>query len=143
MPRANRLCPDILTDHTLELIQGRAHVLQPNIPAVCCTCCRAFPACRRKTPGLLSSSSGSNRLGLLRTQAIKLRDEFIELYRKAGPNLSSEKLKDAKLGWDDIFEEIPIVVHNSPLVTALMAQVRCAGRECCSSTAISFGYLTD
>ena len=56
-------------------------------------------------------------------QAIKLRDEFIELYRKAGPGLSSEKLKDAKLGWDDIFEEIPIVVHNSPLVTALMAQV--------------------
>ena len=59
-------------------------------------------------------------------QAIKLRDEFIELYRKSGPTLSSEKLKDAKLGWDDIFEEIPIVVHNSSLVTALMAQVRCA-----------------
>lgn len=57
-------------------------------------------------------------------QAVKLRDSFIDIYKKGGVSLSAEKLKEANIGWEDIFEEIPIVVHNSPLVTALMAQVR-------------------
>lgn len=61
-------------------------------------------------------------------QAIKLRDSFIDIYKKGGVALSAEKLKEANIGWEDIFEEIPIVVHNSPLVSALMAQVHSPGR---------------
>ena len=58
---------------------------------------------------------------------MKLRDAFIASYKKGTVGLTAEKLKEANIGWADIFEEIPIVVHNSPLVTALMAQVRPAG----------------
>ena len=41
---------------------------------------------------------------------------------KAGA-LTVEKLKDADIGWKDIFEEIPISVHTSDLTKALMATV--------------------
>lgn len=62
-------------------------------------------------------------MGGLALKAVKLRDSFIDIYKKGGVSLSAEKLKEANIGWEDIFEEIPIVVHNSPLVTALMAQI--------------------
>lgn len=58
-------------------------------------------------------------------QAIKLKDGFMELYKsKGGPGLTADKLKAASIGWADIFEEIPVSVQNSNLVSALMAQVR-------------------
>jgi hypothetical protein len=46
-------------------------------------------------------------------QAVKLRENFIELY-KAGP-LTIEKLKAANLAWNDVFEELPIRIQNGNL----------------------------
>jgi len=61
-------------------------------------------------------------------KAIKLRDGFMELYKSKGAQgLTAEKLKAANIGWADAFEEIPVSVQNSALVSALMAQVAPAG----------------
>ena len=74
-------------------------------------------------------------------QAVKLRDSFINIYKKGGVSLSAEKLKEANIGWEDIFEEIPIVVHNSPLVTALMAQARASAALTARHALLTFPML--
>lgn len=48
----------------------------------------------------------------------------MEVYKaKGAAGLTAEKLKAAGVGWGDCFQEIPVSVQNSALVTALMAQV--------------------
>lgn len=48
----------------------------------------------------------------------------MEVYKaKGAAGLTAEKLKAAGIGWGDCFQEIPVSIQNSALVTALMAQV--------------------
>ena len=54
-------------------------------------------------------------------KAVKLQDAFIELY-KAG-SITMEKLKAANVTWHDVFEDIPIRIQSSALVSALMAHI--------------------
>ncbi|WOL01370.1 eukaryotic translation initiation factor [Canna indica] len=59
--------------------------------------------------------------GVLALKALKLTDSFMELYRNN--NFIGEKLREKKLSWVDIFEEIPIKVSNSALVSAFMTEL--------------------
>ncbi|KAK9810290.1 hypothetical protein WJX72_008134 [[Myrmecia] bisecta] len=64
--------------------------------------------------------------GDLPLRAIKLKDSFISAY-KADKVLGSETVKKGNLTWKDVFEDLPIQIHNSALVTALMASIEPAG----------------
>lgn len=109
--------------------------------------------------------------GALGLKAIRLSEKFVEAYREgdhhflsrpllcwAQPNrvakkdtaraplqagsLTIEKIRAKGLSWRDVFVEIPITVHNSPMAAALAAEVappsaattldceRCAGDRC-------------
>ena len=59
------------------------------------------------------------KAGALGLKAVRLRDSFIEV-QKAG-NITAEKLKAANVSFRDIFEEIPVKVHNSALSKAVIA----------------------
>lgn len=59
--------------------------------------------------------------GNVALKAIKLRESFIEIY-KADSDPNPENLaKD--LNWRSIFQEVPISIQNSSLVSALMVQL--------------------
>lgn len=60
--------------------------------------------------------------GVLALKALKLSDSFMELYRNN--NITGEKLREKNLSWVDIFEEIPIKVSNSALISAVMAKLK-------------------
>jgi len=51
-------------------------------------------------------------------KALKLSNSFMDLYRTN--NFTGEKLREKNLSWVDIFEEIPIKVSNSALISAFM-----------------------
>ncbi|XP_047975806.1 eukaryotic translation initiation factor 3 subunit H-like isoform X2 [Salvia hispanica] len=59
--------------------------------------------------------------GVLALKALKLSDTFMELYRTN--NFKGEKLREKNLSFVDIFEEIPIKVSNSALISAFMTEL--------------------
>ncbi|KAG6750024.1 hypothetical protein POTOM_047102 [Populus tomentosa] len=59
--------------------------------------------------------------GVLALKALKLSDSFMDLYRNN--NFTGEKLREKNLSWVDIFEEIPIKVSNSALISAFMTEL--------------------
>ncbi|KAG6787297.1 hypothetical protein POTOM_008936 [Populus tomentosa] len=59
--------------------------------------------------------------GALALKALKLSDSFMDLYRNN--NFTGEKLREKNLSWVDIFEEIPIKVSNSALISAFMTEL--------------------
>ncbi|KAI3942801.1 hypothetical protein MKW92_000643 [Papaver armeniacum] len=59
--------------------------------------------------------------GVLALKAMKLTDSFMELYRNN--NFTGEKLREKIFSWVDIFEEIPIKVSNSALISAFMTEL--------------------
>lgn len=60
--------------------------------------------------------------GGLAMKAIKLKDSFMEVYK--GGKFTVEAMKAAGVSWKDVFQEIPIHIHNSSLATALMGQLK-------------------
>eukprot|EP00033_Pygsuia_biforma_P000819 GCRY01000953.1.p1 GENE.GCRY01000953.1~~GCRY01000953.1.p1 ORF type:complete len:316 (-),score=63.87 GCRY01000953.1:48-995(-) len=56
--------------------------------------------------------------GLLALKAIRLQSSFMKLYRER--KFSQEDLKQAGLSFSDIFEELPVEIHNNNLSTALL-----------------------
>uniref|UniRef100_A0A251TIE6 Eukaryotic translation initiation factor 3 subunit H n=6 Tax=asterids TaxID=71274 RepID=A0A251TIE6_HELAN len=69
---------------------------------------------------IIYDPSKSNQ-GALALKALKLSDSFMELYRNN--EFNGEKLREKNLTWVDIFEEIPIKVSNSALVSAFMTEL--------------------
>lgn len=59
--------------------------------------------------------------GILAFKALRLSDSFMELYR--ANSFIGEKLREKNLTWVDIFEEIPIKVSNSALISAFMTEL--------------------
>ncbi|XP_078434665.1 translation initiation factor 3 subunit H1 [Wolffia australiana] len=59
--------------------------------------------------------------GVLALKAMKLSDSFMDLYRSN--NFTGDKLREKNLTWVDIFEEIPIKVSNSALISAFMTEL--------------------
>ncbi|KAL0392543.1 UNVERIFIED_CONTAM: Eukaryotic translation initiation factor 3 subunit H [Sesamum radiatum] len=74
----------------------------------------------RRCVCIIYDPSRSNQ-GVLALKALKLSDSFMELYRSN--NFTGEKLREKNLSWVDIFEEIPIKVSNSALVSAFMTEL--------------------
>ena len=44
-----------------------------------------------------------------------------QVYKEGG--LTGEKMREAAISWKDVFDEIPINVHSSPLATALLHSI--------------------
>ena len=63
--------------------------------------------------------------GALALRAVRLREAFVELHKAGG--LTAEKLKAANISYRDIFEEIPLKVHNSSLGKAVIASIEPQG----------------
>ncbi|KAG8492979.1 hypothetical protein CXB51_012641 [Gossypium anomalum] len=74
----------------------------------------------RRCVCIIYDPSRSNQ-GVLALKALKLSDSFMELYR--ANNFTGEKLREKNLSWVDIFEEIPIKVSNSALISAFMTEL--------------------
>ncbi|KAK9991349.1 hypothetical protein SO802_026334 [Lithocarpus litseifolius] len=74
----------------------------------------------RRCVCIIYDPSRSNQ-GVLALKALKLSDSFMELYRSN--NFTGEKLREKNLSWVDIFEEIPIKVSNSALISAFMTEL--------------------
>ncbi|GAA0141683.1 translation initiation factor [Lithospermum erythrorhizon] len=74
----------------------------------------------RRCVCIIYDPSRSN-LGVLALKALKLSDSFMELYRSN--SFTGEKLREKNLSWVDIFEEIPIKVSNSALISAFMTEL--------------------
>lgn len=71
----------------------------------------------RRCVCIIYDPSRSNQ-GVLALKALKLTETFMDLYRHN--NFIGEKLREKKLSWVDIFEEIPIKVSNSALISSFM-----------------------
>ncbi|KAA3454681.1 eukaryotic translation initiation factor 3 subunit H-like isoform X1 [Gossypium australe] len=74
----------------------------------------------RRCVCIIYDPSRSNQ-GVLALKALKLSDSFMELYR--ANSFTGEKLREKNLSWMDIFEEIPIKVSNSALISAFMTEL--------------------
>ena len=61
------------------------------------------------------------REGIHAFKAITVTDRFMQLYHEK--SLPASKMLQLGLAWSDIFQEIPISVHNSSLCTAFMASI--------------------
>ncbi|WIA33517.1 hypothetical protein OEZ86_006642 [Tetradesmus obliquus] len=59
--------------------------------------------------------------GQLGLRAIRLKDSFIELFKEQ--KLTGKDLREAGVGWRDVFVEVPIKIHNSSLAQALIADL--------------------
>ncbi|KAJ4711283.1 Eukaryotic translation initiation factor 3 subunit H [Melia azedarach] len=59
--------------------------------------------------------------GVSALKALKLSDSFMDFCRNI--NFTGGKLKKKNLSWADVFEEIPIKVSNSALVSAFMTEL--------------------
>lgn len=64
------------------------------------------------------AAAGAGALGL---KAIRLTDAFVEAYKSG--TLTIEKIRGSNLSWKDVFAEIPISLHNSPMAAALAAEI--------------------
>lgn len=54
-------------------------------------------------------------------KAIRLKDTFIAKFKEG--KLTLKDMREAALGWKDVFQEIPIKIHNSTLVQALVTEL--------------------
>eukprot|EP00850_Spirogloea_muscicola_P025734 SM004094S15636 [mRNA] locus=s4094:145:1154:- [translate_table: standard] len=59
--------------------------------------------------------------GVLALKALKLQDRFMELFRSN--TFSAETLRERNITWQDVFEEIPVKVANSALISTMMAEL--------------------
>lgn len=58
--------------------------------------------------------------GLLSLQAYRLTQAFMTMYANKQQSFTKESLETNNLTFNDIFEEIPIRIHNSQLINALL-----------------------
>jgi translation initiation factor 3 subunit H len=59
--------------------------------------------------------------GQLALKAVRLKDAFIARFREG--KVSGKDLREAGIGWRDVFVEVPIRVHSSSLAQALVADL--------------------
>jgi translation initiation factor 3 subunit H len=61
--------------------------------------------------------------GMFGLKAIRLTEQFLKTFKECGGNMTSAKIAGKGLKWSDVIEEIPIVISNSVLVSAMMSQL--------------------
>jgi len=59
--------------------------------------------------------------GILTLKAYRLTLAFMELYKNQ--SFTKDSLSKAGVSYNDIFEEIPVKIHNSPLIKALLLEL--------------------
>jgi len=59
--------------------------------------------------------------GILSLKAYRLTVAFIELYKSQ--SFTKDSLSKGNVSYDDIFEEIPVKIHNSSLITAFLTEL--------------------
>lgn len=59
--------------------------------------------------------------GILALKALRLTDSFMNIYRTT--DFTAAQLIDKGLDWNNVFQEIPLTVTNSALVSALMSDL--------------------
>jgi translation initiation factor 3 subunit H len=59
--------------------------------------------------------------GKLCLRALRLKDTFMKLYKSQ--DFTQETIKEKKFTCDDIFEELPLVIHNNSLIDAFIAEL--------------------
>ena len=59
--------------------------------------------------------------GLLALKALRLTDAFMAVYRSS--DFSAAALVERGLAWGSVFQEVPLTVTNSALVSALLGQL--------------------
>jgi len=59
--------------------------------------------------------------GKLYLKALRLKENFVKLYKEQ--DFTQETIKDQCLSSDDIYEELPIEIHNSRLVDAFIGEL--------------------
>jgi len=74
-----------------------------------------------KSVVIIHDVSKSAAQGNLSLRAFRLTNAFMALYKEK--KFTTENLQKSKLSFSTIFEELPIVVHNSHLVTALLHEL--------------------
>lgn len=60
--------------------------------------------------------------GSLVMKAVRVKDTFVEMFKEG--KLSVKDMHAANLSWKDVFVEVPIKLHNSALVEALLASIQ-------------------
>ncbi|KAK5652057.1 hypothetical protein OQA88_10833 [Cercophora sp. LCS_1] len=73
-----------------------------------------------KTVALVHDVSRSSQ-GSLSLRAFKLSNEFMAAYKEG--KFTTESLQKSKLSFKDIIVEVPVVVHNSHLLTSFVHQI--------------------
>lgn len=64
--------------------------------------------------------------GQLALTAVRLRDKFVERFKEQ--KLSGKELREAGVGWRDVFVEVPVKVRSGSLAQALVADLDPAPR---------------
>jgi len=64
--------------------------------------------------------------GVLSLKAYRLTVAFMDLFKTS--SFTKESLSKTKLSYNDIFEEIPVKIHNSSLITAFIAELEDQGK---------------
>jgi len=59
--------------------------------------------------------------GILTLKAFRLTLAFMELYKNQ--SFTKESLSKSGVSYNDIFEEVPVKIHNSPLIKALLLEL--------------------
>lgn len=59
--------------------------------------------------------------GILALKALRLTDSFMSVYRTT--DFTAAQILEKGLGWNSVFQEIPLTVTNSALVSALLADL--------------------
>ncbi|KAJ6131174.1 Eukaryotic translation initiation factor 3 subunit H [Penicillium sp. IBT 18751x] len=75
-----------------------------------------------RTVALIHDVSRSAQ-GALSLRAFRLSAKFMEAFKEN--KFNSEELQKSNLRYQDIFEELPIEIHNSHLITSLIHQLQC------------------
>ncbi|MEW5319343.1 MAG: hypothetical protein WDW38_010502 [Sanguina aurantia] len=75
--------------------------------------------------------------GSVALRAIRLKETFIEAYKDQ--RLTGKDLREAGIAWKDVFVEVPIKLHNSALIQALVADL---APQAAVATAANFDRLS-
>jgi translation initiation factor 3 subunit H len=86
---------------------------------------------------LLVYDPAKSQRGSLALSAYRLTDSFMELYRNE--RFTLEALQAAGVTSSDIYEEVPITLHNCLLGSALLSELECRPDMRCDSERLVFG----
>lgn len=59
--------------------------------------------------------------GKLWLRAFRLKQKFMQMYKAA--DFTQEAIKENRLTYDDVFEELPVVIHNNTLIDVFISEL--------------------